>query len=90
MFAAASMGGAYTSGLKGGYGRLAMWRSVAALVGADEQDPVEAVAALAERCRWLSFDATSAWFFQVAWDIGLVAVRPDGRSLATLSATDTD
>jgi hypothetical protein len=31
-----------------------------------------------------------ARFYQVAWDLGLAAVRPDGRSLAVLAATDTD
>lgn len=28
--------------------------------------------------------------YDVAWDIGLPALRPDGRTLAVLAATDTD
>jgi hypothetical protein len=85
LFCAASGGGAYTAGLMGAYGRLA-----AGLVGAATGESIEGVAALARRCRWLSFAAASGWFNNVAWDVGLVAVRPDGASLAVLAATDTD
>jgi hypothetical protein len=47
-------------------------------------------AGLASRCLWVSWDAASEWYCQVAWDLGLLAVRPDGMSLAVLAATDTD
>jgi uncharacterized protein (TIGR02996 family) len=90
LFSAASSGGAYGRGLLGAYGRLEMWRSLAGLVGAASSESVEAVAALAERCTWLAFDAESDWFYHVAWDFGLVAIRPDGMSLAVLAAADTD
>jgi uncharacterized protein (TIGR02996 family) len=85
LFCAASGGGAYTAGLMGAYGRLA-----AGLVGAAGGESIEGVAALAKRRRWLSFAAASGWFNDVAWDVGLAAVRPDGTSLAVLAATDTD
>jgi uncharacterized protein (TIGR02996 family) len=89
LFSAASTGGAYNSGLRGAYGRLAAWRSLAGLVGVSGDDG-EAVIDLARRCHWVRIPAVSEWFYQVAWDFGLLAVRPDGMSLAVLAATDTD
>jgi uncharacterized protein (TIGR02996 family) len=89
LFSAAANGGAYNHGLRGAYGRLEAWHSLAALAGVVGDD-VEAVADIAERCLWVSFGAGSEWFHQVAWDAGLLAVRPDGRSVAVLAASDTD
>jgi hypothetical protein len=90
LFAAASNGGAYGGGLLGAYGRLAAWASAQALTGAFPGQSIEEVAALAEQCLWLSFGASSGWFYNAVSDIGLIAVRPDRRSLAVLAATDTD
>jgi uncharacterized protein (TIGR02996 family) len=90
LFAAASNGGAYGGGLLGAYGRLAAWASAQALTGASPGQSIEQVAALAEQCLWHSFGADPGWFYNVAWDLGLIAVRPDRRSLAVLAATDTD
>jgi uncharacterized protein (TIGR02996 family) len=89
LFSAASTGGAYNRGLRGAYGRQAAWQSLAGLAGAPGDD-VEAVADLAGRCLWARFDAGSEWYYQVAWDVGLLAVRPGGTSIAVLAATDTD
>lgn len=90
LFAAASLGGAYPSEHWGAYGRYEAWRSLAGLVGAAERESIEQLLRRAKRCEWLYFDAQTSWFFQVAWDFGLVALRPDGKSLAVLAATDTD
>lgn len=90
LFHAALDGSAYGRGRYGAYSRLFAWRSLAALAGAAEEGGPEGVAALAQQCAWYRFDAGSAWYTHVFWDIGLVAVRPDGRSLAVLAATDTD
>lgn len=90
LFAAASTGGAYNRGCNGAYGRLAAWRSLAGLCGAPEGASAEEVEARASECAWYAFDAPTDWFEQVAWDIGLVAVSPDGLELAVLAATDTD
>jgi uncharacterized protein (TIGR02996 family) len=90
LFWAACNGGAYTRGRLGAYGRLDMWESVGGLVGASAGESVLALAELAKQCVWMSVDTTSDWFFNVAWDFGLVVVRPDRRSLAVLMATDTD
>ncbi len=90
VFAAAGNGGAYSQGLGGAYGRLAAWEAFGALAGAGETASIEAAAVLAESCAWFSFTAKTAWFYSVAWDFGLVALRPDRRTLAVLAATDTD
>lgn len=90
LFAAASTGGAYNSGIRGAYGRLAAWQSLASLSGIAEGDPVEEVEARARECAWYGFGAETKWFERVAWDIGLAAVSPERRRLAMLAATDTD
>lgn len=87
LFSAASGGGAYSWGLYGAGGRLAAWRSLAALAGASCND-VGGAAVAAEACRWLSFKSDK-FFDHVAWDVGLAALRPTGR-IAALTATDTD
>jgi hypothetical protein len=89
LFSAAAMGGAYTWGEGGAYGRLAAWESASALTGCSEDD-LDLASAHAERCSWFSFRGKSEWFFDVAWDIGLAVLRPDRRSLAVLAAMDTD
>lgn len=90
LFAAASTGGAYNQGLYGAYGRLAAWQSVAGLCGERAGAPAAEAERKAQACDWFSFDADTNWFEQVAWDIGLAAIRPGRRSLGILAATDTD
>jgi hypothetical protein len=90
LFAAAANGGAYSSGLGGAYGRRAAWISLAALVAAAPDAAPAAVDALASTCTFLMFGAAGGWWHDVAWDIGALAVRPDGASVAVLAATDTD
>ena len=90
LFAAASTGGAYNSGARGAYGRLAAWQSLAGLSGTAEGAPAEEVEACARECAWYGFDADTKWFERVAWDIGLASVSPGRRRLAVLAATDTD
>ncbi|MEU3827565.1 DUF6183 family protein [Streptomyces sp. NPDC029080] len=90
LFAAASTGGAYSSGSYGAYGRLAAWRSLAALAGSPEGATAAEAEAQVLDCGWHAFDAGTQWFEQVAWDIGLAALSPGGRRLAVLAATDTD
>ncbi|MFJ4712880.1 DUF6183 family protein [Streptomyces sp. NPDC088785] len=90
LFAAASTGGAYNSGSRGAYGRLAAWRSFAALGGCPEGAPFAEVEARAADCTWYGFEAKTTWFEQVAWDVGLAALTPDRRRLLVLASTDTD
>ncbi|GAA1658095.1 DUF6183 family protein [Actinoplanes couchii] len=90
LFGAASDGGAHSRGGFGAYGRLATWRSVAALTGAPPGATVREVAALAEDCTWVSFGPDSEWFNGDGWDLGFAVLSPDGRRLAVLAATDAD
>ncbi|MFD7922307.1 DUF6183 family protein [Streptomyces sp. NPDC059740] len=90
LFAAASTGGAYSSGARGAYGRLAAWQSLAGLSGVAGGSPVEEVEQRARECTWYGFGAGTKWFEHVAWDIGLASLSPERRRLAVLAATDTD
>ncbi|MBX3222945.1 MAG: hypothetical protein KF795_20710 [Labilithrix sp.] len=90
LFSAASNGGAYSSGLGGAYGRLAAWTTLGALVGAPADADVDAIAALCPTAAFLTFRAPGPWFHDVAWDLGALALRPDGRTVAVLAATDAE
>jgi hypothetical protein len=91
LFQAASVGGAHSSGEGGAGGRLAAWRSIAALTASPPETPISEVETRAQAYGWYTFDTTgSSWFAQDDWDIGLIAVAPDHRRLAILAATDTD
>ncbi|TDV41470.1 DUF6183 family protein [Actinophytocola oryzae] len=79
LFGAAANGGAYDRGLDGAYGRAAAWRSVDALAGGSHVGAA-----------WWTFDAANDWFRRVAWDLGVVCLRPGGHTMAVLAATDTD
>lgn len=88
LFSASAGGGAYNVGRQAAYGRLELWQSVAGLIG--ECSDIDALADQAARWDWFSFDAKSDWFWQVAWDLGIAALSPDGLSVSVLAATDTD
>lgn len=90
LYAAASTGGAHNSGVRGAYGRLAAWQSLAGLSCAPQGASFREVEARVGECTWHVFDADTQWFRRVAWDIGVVGVAPDRRRLAVLAATDTD
>jgi hypothetical protein len=90
LFAAASNGGAYSTGLGGAYGRRAAWGSLAALVDAPADAPPAEIDRRASECSFLMFGAPGDWFNDVAWDIGVLAVRAGGATVAVLAATDTD
>jgi uncharacterized protein (TIGR02996 family) len=89
LFMAASTGGAYGRREAGAYARLHAWQSLSALAGCALGAPAEDVAAVVDRCEWFEFGGTP-WFHQIAWDLGLICVRPDCLSVAVLAATDTD
>ncbi len=93
LFAAAANGGAYSSGLGGAYGRRAAWTSLGALIDAPATATPAEIDARAPSAQFLVFGAASSaggWWHDIAWDIGLLAVRPGGGSVAILAATDTD
>lgn len=90
LFSAAEAGGAYNAGVAGAHGRLAAWRSMAALADAHLDASAGEVERRTRDCAWYGFETDVGWFQQVAWDVGVAAVGPDGRRLAILAATDTD
>lgn len=90
LFSAASVGGAYPSGKEGAYGRLAAWKSLAALVGVADGANFDEVANAAKQSSWCSIHSKAKWFYNVAWDFGIVCLRPDKRHIAVLAATDED
>ncbi|QWQ44888.1 hypothetical protein KME66_30825 [Streptomyces sp. YPW6] len=81
---------AYGSGLHGAYGRLAAWHSLAGLTGVPADMPLARVAEEAGRTTWLRIAPSSSWFHEVAWDLAVAALHPDGQGIAVLAATDTD
>lgn len=90
LFSAASNGGAYNSGNFSAYGRLFAWLSLAGLVGVSADASVHDIATVARSCKWCIFDASSEWYYQVAWDIGIACFNPAHHEVAVLAATDTD
>jgi uncharacterized protein (TIGR02996 family) len=89
LFLAAQSGGAYTRGDFGAYSRLHAWQSFGWLAGCDPAAGVEAIAAKAGLCDWFTFGGTE-WFNEIAWDLGMICLRPDGESVAALAASDVD
>ena len=90
LFAAAANGGAYSSGFGGAYGRRAAWRSLGALCEAPETATIEEIDALASKTMFLHYGASGGWWNDIAWDIGILALREGGASVAVLAATDAD
>ncbi|RST00173.1 hypothetical protein EF910_32620 [Streptomyces sp. WAC07149] len=91
LFAAASMGGVYTGGVYGAWGRRWAWCSMAALSGAPVGADAEEVERRARETTWFRFEADSGWFHnEIGADFGIAALSPDRRRLAVLAATDTD
>ena len=73
----------------GVYGRLQAWKSFGWLVGESMGAELETILERAGRCQWFRFPPF--WWDQ-EWDLslGLIALRPDGLSIAVLAATDTN
>jgi uncharacterized protein DUF6183 len=91
LFATASMGGMYSSGVQGAYGRLWAWRSMAGLSGAPAGASAEEVERHARQNTWFHFAADADWFHNdIDADYGIAALSPDRRRIAVLAATDTD
>ncbi|MER5467165.1 DUF6183 family protein [Streptomyces sp. NPDC002685] len=72
---------------EGAYGRLAAWRTLAALCGAPDGASADEVGERAEACHWFTFDAATDWFSQGVSGLAVATLTPDGRRLAVLAAT---
>lgn len=90
LWLAAANGGELNQGCFGAYGRLRAWQSLGALAGASDFAHITEISALAEKTTWFFFNARSSWFFRLGEEFGLLALRPDGRSVALLAASDSD
>lgn len=90
LFAAAANGGAKDPGLGGAYGRLRAWTSFAALVGMPEGARPDEIDGRATQVGFVLFRAPGGWFFDVAWDVGVLALRDGGATCAVVAATDAD
>jgi hypothetical protein len=47
-------------------------------------------AELVRQTRWFRANTASMWFYEVAWDLAIAALRPGSQEIAVLAATDTD
>ncbi|MFE5022556.1 DUF6183 family protein [Streptomyces sp. NPDC056656] len=91
LFATASMGGMYSTGVDGAYGRLWTWRSLAGLSGTAADASADEVERHASQSTWFHFEADAEWFHNdLCADYGIATLSPDRRRLAVLAATDTD
>lgn len=90
LYGVASSGGAYSGGEGGAYGRLAAWQSLAALTGVGTSGTVDDVYNATKESSWWSLSSTSKWFYNIAWDLGIVCLRPDKRHIAVLAASEQD
>jgi hypothetical protein len=84
-------GGVGTNGLLAAYGRLAAWKSLCILAGANRYATCAQVEQQARACTWFRFETNAEWFCNdLMSDFGIAALTPDGRVLTVLAATDTD
>jgi hypothetical protein len=90
LLATASMGGMYTPGVHGAYGRLAAWQSTAGLCGAPAGASAREVERRALGSTWFHFEADTDWFHNEIHDYGIAALAPGRRRVAVPAATDTD
>jgi hypothetical protein len=86
-----TQGGAYSEGDSAAYARLYAWRSLGALCNVPVAGTLGLVRDRASRAWFTTFASRSSrWFDHVCIDVGLTCVRPEGRSMMVLAATDSD
>lgn len=90
LFSASSNGGAYSHGQGAAYGRHDAWSTLRALVGSSRNECIDRVDQDAMSREWITFDSPNSWFAQIAWDVGLVCVDRNSKSVNYIAATDTD
>ena len=90
LFSAAANGGAYNRGSGNAYGRLHAWQSVRSLMKLTKDTPIHALEEHMAKCIWMTFESDSNWFYQVAWDFGIIAISEDRHTISVLASTDTD
>ncbi|WP_424532694.1 DUF6183 family protein [Sphaerisporangium viridialbum] len=90
LFTMAYCDASHSQGLRGGYGRLRAWQSVAGLVRAPAEASVHRVNELAARWRWMAFRTTRRQPYWVHQELAIGALSPRGNVLTLLISHDTD
>ncbi|MGV9772179.1 DUF6183 family protein [Streptosporangium sp. NPDC003464] len=90
LFTMAYCDATYSRGLRGGYGRLKAWQSVAGFVRAPAEASVHRVNELAARWRWMAFRTTRRQPYWVYQELAIGALSPRGDVLSLLLSHDTD
>jgi hypothetical protein len=91
LYSASANGGPYSGGGEhAAQGRLAAWQSMGAVCGAPPGSDFESVSTLANNSKWMTVECKSKWFYNIAWDLAVVCVRPDGHHIAILAASTED
>lgn len=90
LFVGGANGGAYGGDLYGAMGRLAVWRSLGALVGVPFTGDVRATLSVAQASTWAWYFDDHSHFFDHVFDFAVACLRPDRRTVVTLAVTDTD
>jgi hypothetical protein len=88
LFSMAMTGGAYSTGTGASHARLCLWMSLAGLLALPWPTDVETIASSAEKARWILVEPDDDWFYEVAWDLWLIAATD--RTVTVLAVTDTD
>lgn len=86
LFEAAVIGGDHSSGREGAYGRRDLWQSIAGITRAEDA-AIPALAKTASAWHWYEFRAGCDWY--VGYEVGILALSPDGKEVTVLAATDT-
>ena len=84
----ASHGGAYSRSQGDAKSRLSAWKSLSGFLNHTLNDGCEAIEKSANLCEWYVFE--SDWFYNIAWDIGIVQLSQDKKKMLILAVTDKD
>ncbi|MDF1662546.1 MAG: DUF6183 family protein [Planctomycetota bacterium] len=88
LFGAASQTGSNSQSFMGPYGRLAVWKSLAALVDCPDKAPMSDIEAQLSKCHCFELYAEVDYFEKAARSLSILCLRPDGRSLVFFVAQD--
>lgn len=88
LFGAASQTGSNPQSFMGPYGRLAVWRSLAALVDCPENAPMSDIEGQLKKCHCFELYAEVDYFEKAARSLSILCLRPDGQSLVFFVAQD--
>ncbi len=89
LFCAAANGGAYSRGRSDADARLAAWESLKGILGLISNNNIKSIYDIAKNSEWYSFSGTP-WFYDIAWDFGLICVRPNRKDVVLVAVTDQD